>query len=125
MLVKAKLPKVKPLNTRSGVREVTRGVSRCNRGSGRRQCGACAYITRHPGEVVKELRMSSTGETLQIMDQINCRTRGCIYVLQSEKTPKTIWWSIGWTSWNQDNTARVRHRQWAGETCTTTLCSHK
>ena len=88
MLVKAKLPKVKPLNTRSGVREVTRGVSRCNRSSGRRQCGACAYITRHPGEVVKELRMSSTGEILQIMDQINCRTRGCIYVLQSEKHPK-------------------------------------
>ena len=88
LLIRAKLPKTRPLNTRASVRENARGVTRCNKGSGRNQCGGCAYITRSPREVIKEVKMNSTGEVLQIADKMNCKTRGVIYVLQSDKDPK-------------------------------------
>ena len=39
MIVKARVPKVRPANTRAGGRENRRGVSRCSKGTGRNQCG--------------------------------------------------------------------------------------
>ena len=87
MLVKAKVPKVRPANTRAGERENRRGVSRCNKGTGRNQCGKCHYFTDHPREVVKEVIVSSTGEKIRIEDQINCKTKSCIYLLQSKNDP--------------------------------------
>lgn len=88
LLVKAKLPRVRPVNTRAGVRENRRGVTRCNKGTGRNQCGGCVYLTRSPREVVKEVKMNSTGEVVKIEDKMNCKTRGCIYVLQSDRDPR-------------------------------------
>ena len=88
MLVKAKLPKARPINTRQGERENRRGVTRCNRGTGRNQCRSCPHLTDSPREVVKEVTIHSTGETIQIQDQINCKTKSCLYVLQSKKDPR-------------------------------------
>ena len=88
MLVKAKLPKPRPVNTRVGERENRRGVTRCSRGTGRSQCGACHYLTSSPREVVKEVTIHSSGETIQIEDEINCKTRSCLYVLESTKDPR-------------------------------------
>ena len=87
MLVKAKLPRARPVNTRQGERENRRGVSRCNRGTGRNQCGACAHLTDSPREVIKEVAIHSSGEVIQIQDQINCKTKSVLYLLQSRKNP--------------------------------------
>ena len=87
MLVKAKVPKVRPAITRAGERENRRGVSRCSKGTGRNQCGKCHYFTDHPREVIKEVTVSSTGENIRIEDQINCKTKSCIYLLESRKDP--------------------------------------
>ena len=64
LLVRAKLPRRKPLSTRTNVKEATRGVQRCNKGTSRRQCSACTLLTKNPQEVRKEIKISSTGETL-------------------------------------------------------------
>ena len=88
LLVRARLPRRKPLNTRSTMRETNRGVSRCNKGSSRRQCGACTFLTKNPQDVIKSIKMNSTGETIEIMDKLNCKSKGCLYVLQSDKDPR-------------------------------------
>ena len=88
LLVRARLPRRKPLNTRSTMRETNRGVSRCNKGSSRRQCGACTFLTKNPQDVIKSIKMNSTGETIEIMDKLNCKSKGCLYVLQSNKDPR-------------------------------------
>ena len=87
LLVKARVPKARPVNTRAGEKENRRGVSRCNKGTGRNQCGACVYLTRSPRDVIKEVKINSSGETVKIEDKINCETKSFIYVLQSEKDP--------------------------------------
>ena len=38
-------------------------------------------------QVIKEVTVSSTGETIGIEDQINCKTKSCIYLLESKKDP--------------------------------------
>ena len=88
MLVKAKLPKARVVNTRLGERENRRGVSRCNRGTGRAQCAACVHLTSSPREVIKEIKVHSSGKVIRIEDQINCKTKSCLYLLQSTKDPK-------------------------------------
>ena len=87
LLCKAKLPKPRPVNTRAALRENWRGVRRCNNGRGRRQCGACPYLTKQPNQVVKEIKIHSSGETIKIEDRIDCRTRSFLYVLESDKDP--------------------------------------
>ena len=88
ILVRAKLPKMRGVNTRSGIRENFRGVTRCSKGTGRKQCPSCAYITRSPREVIKQVKMNATGEMVKIEDKMNCQTKGVIYVLESDKDPK-------------------------------------
>ena len=88
MLVKAKLPRARPVNTRQGEREVRRGVSRCNRGTGKSQCAACVHLTDSPRQVIKEVKIHSSGKVIQIEDQINCKTKSCLYVLESKKNPR-------------------------------------
>ena len=61
-------------------------MSRCNKGKVRRQCGACVYLTKHPNQVRKSIKINSSGETVKIGDPINCKTKSCIYVLQSDKS---------------------------------------
>ena len=46
------------------------------------------YLTSSPKEVVKEIKINSSGETVKIEEKINCKTKSFIYVLQSEKDPK-------------------------------------
>ena len=88
LLCKARLPRCRGADTRAGDREVARGLSRCNRGKGRRQCGACPYLTQRPNQVVKEVRIHSSGETVRIEDKINCKTKSFLYILQSDKDPR-------------------------------------
>ena len=102
MLVKVKLPRARPVNTRQGERENRRGVSRCNRGTGRNQCGACAHLTDSPREVIKQVAIHSSGEVIQIQDQINCKTKSVLYLLQSRKDPSQYAGQTGAT--------RRRHR---------------
>ena len=45
-------------------------------------------MTKSPKEVVKELKINSSGQTVRIEDTINCKSKSFIYVLQSEKDPK-------------------------------------
>jgi ribosome modulation factor len=87
LLCRAKLPKKRGVNTRAGDRENTRGVSRCNKGRGRKQCGCCPYLTQRPSQVVKEVKVHSSGEVLKIEDRINCQTKSFLYLLQSDKNP--------------------------------------
>ena len=87
LLCKAKLPRIKVLNTRAAEKENARGLSRCNRGNGRNQCGACPYLTQRPNQIVKEVKINSSGETIKIMDKIDCKTKSFLYVLQSDKSP--------------------------------------
>ena len=87
MLVKARIPKAKPANTRGGERENRRGISRCNRGTGRNQCRACTHLTDHPREVIKEVTVFNSGEKIKVEDQINCRTKSFIYLLWNKKDP--------------------------------------
>ena len=96
MLVKARVPKARLVNTRAGEKENRRGVSRCNKGTGRNQCGACGYLTRSPRDVIKEVKINSSGEVVKIEDKINCETKSFVYVLQSEKDPRQYSeWRIG------------------------------
>ena len=89
ILVRAKVPtKRRGVNTRSAIRENFRGVTRCSKGTGKKQCPSCAYITRSPREVIKQVKMNSTGEMVKIEDKMNCQTKGVIYVLESDKHPK-------------------------------------
>ena len=72
-----RVPQIRPANTRAGERENRRGVSRCSK---------CHYFfTDHPREVVKEVTVSSTGETIRIEDQINSNRESCKYLLESKK----------------------------------------
>ena len=87
LLVKAKLPKARQANTRAGERENRRGVSRCNKGTGRNQCRSCPHLTDHPREVIKEVTIYSTGEKLKIEDQFNSRTKSSIYLLWNKRDP--------------------------------------
>ena len=88
ILCKAKLPKIKALNTRAADRGSHNGVTRCNKGSGRSQCKACPYLTERPNQVIKELKVHSSGETIKIEDQINCKTKSVLYAAESVKDPK-------------------------------------
>ena len=87
MLVKAKIPKAKPANTRGRERENRRGISRCNKGTGRNQCRACTHLTDHPREVIKEVTVFHSGEKIRVEDQINCQTKSFIYLLWNRKDP--------------------------------------
>jgi hypothetical protein len=94
LLVRAKLPEKKPVSTRLAAR-VEGGVRRCNRGTGRAQCKACSYVTRTPSEIVKEIKITSSGETLSITDKIDCKTSSFLYVLESDKNPKQYFGQSG------------------------------
>ena len=41
--------------------------------------------------------MNSSGEVVKIEDEMNCKTRGCIYVLQSDKDPRQYGGQTGGT----------------------------
>ena len=88
LLCRAKLPKANLGNRRASDRNNKNGVSRCNKGNGRKQCTACPYLTKYPNQLVKSIKIESSGETIKIEDPINCKTKSFIYALQSDKHPK-------------------------------------
>ena len=90
MLVKARVPKARLVNsrTREKEKENRQGVSCCKKGTGRNKCGACVCLTRSPRDVIKDVKINSSGESVRIEDKINCETKSFVYVLQSEKDPR-------------------------------------
>ena len=76
-------------HTRVGVRENRRGVTRCSRGTGRNQCGACHYLTSSPREVVKEVTIHSSGEQSRLKTK-STAGQGPVSMSSSQsKTPET------------------------------------
>ena len=88
MLVRAKLPKPRPVNTRLAANRNMNGVTRCSKGTGKNGCKACPLLTKHPREIIKEIKVNSSGETIKVEGKINCKTKNILYILQSQKNPK-------------------------------------
>ena len=88
MLIRAKLPKPRPVNTRLAANKNMNGVTRCSKGTGKNGCKACPLLTKHPKDIIKEVKINSSGETIKVEGKINCKTENILYVLQSEKNPK-------------------------------------
>ena len=97
LLVKAKLPRVGQNITRAAERVNRNGVRRCNNGNGRVQCKACPYLTKRPSQVVIDLKIHSSGETIKIEDAITCKTKSVLYALESDKNPKQYAGTTGGT----------------------------
>ena len=115
MLVKAKLPKPRPVNTRVGEKENRRGVTRCSRGTGKCQCGASHHLTSSPREVVKEVITHTSGKTIKIEDEINCKTRSCLYVLESTKDPRKRQYADLTRGRDPHQAARLRYQLGPGQ----------
>ena len=88
LLCRSKVPPVRNINTRATARENQRGVTRCNKGLNRNNCRSCVILTSNPREVIKEVKVHSSGQTIQIEEKINCKTKNVLYLLESRKTPK-------------------------------------
>ena len=88
MLCRAKLPTEKKVSTRAESEGARNGVSRCNKGLGRRGCVECSIITSRPNEVVKSVTIHNTNQIIPVEGKINCKTRGgFLYMLWSRKAP--------------------------------------
>ena len=88
LLCRSKLPPPRNINTRATARENQRGITRCNKGLNRNSCRTCPILTSNPREVIKEVKVHSSGQTIQIEEKINCKTRNFLYLLESKRTPK-------------------------------------
>ena len=88
LLCRSKLPPPRNINTRATARENQRGITRCNKGLNRNTCRTCPILTSNPREVIKEVKVHSSGQIIQIEEKINCNTRNFLYLLESKRTPK-------------------------------------
>ena len=89
LLCRARLPPIRPVITRAGAELARHGVSRCNKGLARQGCIACPFITSRPNEVIKNVKLFSTGQVVQVEGRINCKTKGgYLYLLWSSKAPE-------------------------------------
>ena len=88
LLCRSKLPPARNINTRASARENQRGITRCNKGLNRNTCSFCPILTSSPREVIKEVKVHSSGQTIQIEEKINCKTKNFLYLVESKKTPK-------------------------------------
>ena len=75
------------MNTAMAARQLQNGVTRCNKGLGRNQCSACLYFTSTPNEVVKEVKVHSSGQVIKVEGKLNCKTT-FLYILESSKSSK-------------------------------------
>jgi hypothetical protein len=75
ILTRAKLPPARNA-TRHGTQETRHGVTRCNKGKGRRGCAMCPYITDRPAEVVREVKMPPSGQVERVQGRLNCNQGG-------------------------------------------------
>jgi hypothetical protein len=109
ILCRAKLPPRRPVRTRAAEVNNRHGLTRCNRGTTRAGCIACAFITSRPAEVVKSVRITSTNTVINVDGRLNCKsTGGFLYLLWSSKVPTVQY--LG--SSGQTPGARLRqHRQ--------------
>ena len=90
LLCCAKLPKV-ITNPRTGAERSQRrgGVTRCSKGKvASNRCTSCSVITSRPEEVIKEVKVYNTGDMLKIEDNMNCKTKGFLYLVWSDKDPR-------------------------------------
>ena len=89
LLCRARLPPVKRrVNTRAGGQEAKNSLTRCNKSLGRNGYTACPFITTRPNEVIKSVRVHSTGQDIPVEGRINCKTTGgYLYLLGSSKAP--------------------------------------
>ena len=78
---------MKNINTRATDEEARNGVSRCNKGLGRRGCTECSTITSKPAEVIKYVTVHNTKQRIKVEGKINCKTKGFLYMLWSRKMP--------------------------------------
>ena len=76
MLCRAKLPPVKNVSTRAETEGARHGVTRCNKGLGRRGCVECSILTSRPNEVIKSVTIHNTGQIIPVEGKINCKTKG-------------------------------------------------
>ena len=84
LLCRSKVPPVRNINTRATARENQRGVTRCNKGLNRNNCRSCLILTSNPREVIKEVKVHSSGQTIQIEEKINCKTKNVLYLLEED-----------------------------------------
>ena len=61
------------------------GVKRC----GRSKCRLCPYTNLNPGQVLKSVTISSTGEELLIRGAITCTTSNLLYIGTCAKGDRT------------------------------------
>ena len=88
LLCKAKLPPVRRIATRAREEEARSGLSRCNKGLGRNGCSACPFITLRPNQVIRSVKIHTTGQEVQVEGRITCKTGGgYLYLLWSKKAP--------------------------------------
>ena len=78
-ICQAKLPPI------SLARPVEDGFKRC----GRSKCRLCPYTNLNPGQVLKSVTISSTGEQLAIRGSITCTTSNLLYIGTCSKGDRT------------------------------------
>ena len=61
------------------------GFRRCMRPA----CRLCPYTGLQPGEVLKAVKISSTGEEIQVKGKINCQTSNILYIGTCSKEDRT------------------------------------
>lgn len=88
ILCRTKLPPARPVCTRAAEEGSSNGLSRCSRGTGRAACVTCSFITSRPAQVIKSVKINSTGTVIPIEGRLNCKTKGgFLYLLWSAKAP--------------------------------------
>ena len=88
LLCCARLPPARRMNTRTEGQEARNGLTRCNKSLGRNGCTACPFITSRHNQVIKSVKVHSTGQEIPVEGRINCKSSGGhLYLLWSSKDP--------------------------------------
>ena len=74
--------------TRTEGEQFKNGVVRCNKGKTKIGCIVCSILTTRPEEVVREVTIYNTGEKISIRGRMDCKTRGFLNLVWSQKDPK-------------------------------------
>ena len=89
LLCRAKLPPIKKsIATRTQGEQYRNGVVQCSKGKSKGGCTACSIITSRPAEIVREVTIYNTGEKIPIKGRMDCKTRGFLYLVWSNKDPR-------------------------------------
>ena len=89
LVTRAKLPPAKRAS-RHSTGEQQNGVTRCSKGIGRTGCVMCPFVTDRPNQVVREVQVKSSGETVKVEGRMTCKSNGgggsYLYILENTKT---------------------------------------